>query len=347
MRLRRARLASAVAVLLVLAGCSSSQDGRDEGRAGGDGGQGAEQGDLVEVPGVLLDGDAAALSPDGARLAVPCDARLCVWSTADGSLQEQWDGGAVVAWGAADRVATDRVEDGSVDVVVLDPTTGREVAAAEAHRAEDVQDGTGGGLRDLAFAPDGSTLAGVGGDGVVRLWPADLADVVEVTGTGDGVAVAFSPDGERVAVASSDAAVSVHDAATGEPVGSLAGPAQGDVAWSDDGASIATASFALDDAAATTVWDADSYDEVATLPRAGHHLAFTPGSDALVLSVKDQLDVVRWDWAGDDVRTFAGATDPPRAVVASADRVLAVSPRDGVLAWDVDGGEPTVFEPVE
>lgn len=340
--MRRPRLAAtAVAALVLLGGCSSGDDPADGG--------GAVQGNLEEVPGVLLDGDAAALSPDGSRLAVPCGGRLCVWSTADGSLAEQWDGGAVVAWGAGEQVATDRSDGDAVGVVVLDPETGEEVAAAEAHEAEVVQDDPGGGLRDLAFWPDGETLAGVGGDGVVRLWSADLADVVEVTGTGDAVAVAFAPDGSQLAVASSDAPASVHDAASGESLGSLEGPAQGDVAWSDDGRSIATASFALDAEAETTIWDADSYDPVATRPLAGYRLAFTPGSDALVLSVKDETDLVRWDWAGDEVRTLSGATDTPRAVLVSPDgaRVYAVSPRDGVLAWDAAGGDATTFDEPE
>ncbi|PKH42201.1 WD domain-containing protein, G-beta repeat-containing protein [Nocardioides alpinus] len=343
--MRSGRIAVAVVALVMIAGCSS-----DDGTAGSATG-GPGEGEQVEVPGVRVTGDSAALSPDGTRVAVPCDGRLCVWSTADGSLEDGWDAGGVVAWSAAGLLATDRTYGGTVAVQVLDPGTGEAVAGADAYESEVVEDGPGDGLRDLAFSADGETLAGVGADGVVRLWPvADPLAVVEVDPEGDApVAVAFEPDGSRVAIASSDAPVAVHDARTGEALGSLGGAPQGDVAWSPDGARIATASFALDDEAATTIWDAESLEVEATLPRPAYRLAFAPDSTALVLSEKEQTDVLVWTWADDDLRTLSGATDVPRAVLVAPDgtRIFAVSPRDGVLSWDVSGGDVTTFDQPE
>jgi WD40 repeat protein len=341
--------AVALVALLALAGCSSSDEPADPADPG-TGGSG--EGDVVEVPGVRLTGDSAALSPDGSTIAVPCGGALCLWSTFDGSLEEPLDGGGVVAWSVVGLLATDRIDGSTVNMQVLDPATGEVVAGADAYDTEVVQDGPGDGLRDLAFSADGETLAGVGADGVVRLWPVDdPLDVLEVDPTGDSpVAVAFSPDGARLAIASSDAPVAVHDARTGEEIGALDSDPQGDVAWSGDGALLASASFALDDAATTTVWDADTLEVRETLPRAAYRLAFTPTSDALVLSEKEQTDVALWTWAGDDVRTLSGATDVPRAVLVAPDgsRVYAVSPRDGVLAWDLaDDGPPTVFDQPE
>ncbi len=344
MRSVRGCVAAALTVLLALSACSSGDEQSDP--TGG-----AGEGEAVDVPGVVLSGDSAALSPDGSRLAVPCDGRLCVWSTADGSLAEQWDGGAVVAWSTAGQLATDRVDGGTVSVVLLDATTGEETGAAEAYESEVVQDAPGEGLRDLAFSADGETLAGVGADGVVRLWSvADPADVVEVDPAGRApVAVAFSPDGSRVGIASSDAPTALHDARTGEAVGSLAGAPQGDVAWSADGSWIAGASFAddEDDAAATTVWDADSLEVEATLATAGYRVAFTPTSVTLVLSVKKERDLVVWSWSDDDVVTLAGATDDLRAVLVASDAsgLYAVSPRDGVLEWGARGAVRTFDRP--
>ena len=341
MRSGRGRVVAALVAVVALAGCSSGDD--PEPDAAGTG-----EGDLVEVPGVVVGADSAAVSPDGAHIAVPCDGLLCVWDTATGSLEEQWDGGGVVAWSTAGLLATDRTEGGTVSVVILDAATGAEVSGAEAHESDVVEDAPGDGLRDLVFSADGEILVGVGSDGIVRLWSvADPSDVVEVDPEGDTpVAVAPSPDGARIAIASADAPVAVHDLRTGEAVGTLAGAPQGDVAWSPDGASLATASFTLDDEAATTVWDAESWEGLATLPAPGDQLAFTPDSRALVLSEKDQSVLQVWDWAGDDVRTLSGASDDPRAVLVAPDgsRIYAVTSREGVLAWDSAGGDPTTFD---
>jgi WD40 repeat protein len=204
-------------------------------------------------------------------------------------------------------------------------------------------------MRDLEFSPDGQTLAGAGADGVVQLWSVDdPSDVTELDPDGESpVALAFSGDGSSLAVASSDAPVTVFDAGSGAVLGQLDAPPQGHVAWGPDDATLATSSFALDEAA-LTVWDGETYKEKASSSVAADHLAWL-GSDGVVASVKDEPDVRVWDWRTDDVRSFAGATDTPRAVLVAPDgsRVYAVSPRDGVLSWPARGGEATAFEKPE
>ncbi|MBC2932059.1 WD40 repeat domain-containing protein [Nocardioides sp. zg-1228] len=334
---------------LALAGCSSG-DGPEADRSGGGDGGDAGSGDVAQVPGVAFTGDSAALSPDGARLAVPCDGELCVWSTGEGTLDGRWDGGGVVAWSTAGLVATDRIDGGTVSVVLLDDTTGEEVGSVEAYDAAVVQDAAGGSLRDLEFSPDGDTLAGAGADGVVRLWsvadPAEVAAVEPgIDAGGDAVAVAWSPRSPTLAVAASDAPASLHDTVTGEQVGELDAPPQGHVAWAPDGTTLATSSFALDDGAAVTVWDSATRQEEAALPAAGDHLAWL-GADTVVASVKDDPEVQLWDWRDDAVRALVGADDTPRAVLVSPDgsRIYAISPRDGILAWRVSGDPATTFE---
>ena len=243
-------LAAGLAVAaLALAGCSD-----DPGDAVTDGAD-TGAGDVVEVPGVAVTGDAAALSPDGGRIAVPCDGELCLWSTDEGTLDDRWDGGGVVAWGTGGLVATDRVDGGTVSVVLVDDATGDEVGTAEAYDPEVAEDGPGAGMRDLEFSPDGETLVGAGADGVVRLWSVDdPTDVTELDPEGEApVAVAFSSAGSALAVASSDAPVTVFDAGSGAALGRLDAPPQGHVAWSPDDATLATSSFALDEQAALTV----------------------------------------------------------------------------------------------
>ena len=353
--MRSRRTAVALVSLLALAGCSAD-DPADPAGAPDSATGGSGEGDVIEVPGVALSGDSAAISPTGSRIAVPCDGRLCVWTTADGALSDVWEGGSVVAWSnRADVLATDRVDGPSVSLVLVDAESGEERDAVEAYTAEEDLDAPGAGFADVAFAPDAESVAAAGADGVVRIWSvAGLADEVEIATT-DATALAFSADAARIAVASSSAPVRVYDTTSGEQVGELDAPPQGDVAWSQDGAHLATASFALDADAATTVWDADSLEAEATLPRAAYRLAFTAVSDALVLSEKEQTGVAVWTWADEDdfVRVLTGALDVPRAVLAAPDgvQVLAVSPRDGVLAWDLSDttadNAPTTFDAPE
>jgi len=334
-------VAGMVVASLALAGCSDAPGG-----AGTDGGGDPGSGDVVEVPGVAVTGDSAALSPDGARIAVPCDGGLCVWSTAEGSLDSRWEGGGVVAWSTGGLVATDRVDGGTVSVVLVDDATGEEVGTAEAYDAEVVQDAPGAGMRDLAFSPDGETLAGAGADGVVRLWPVDdPTDVTELDPEGAApVDLAFSPSGSQLAVAFADAPVTIVEVGSGAMLARLDAPPQGHVAWGPD-ATLATSSYALGEQAAVTTWSADTYAEEASAPVAGDHLAWL-GADSVVSSVKDESDVRVWDTRTDDVRSATGASDVPRAVLVAPDgsRVYAVSPRDGVLAWPAAGGEATVFD---
>ncbi len=346
--MRRARpLAAGLAVVaLALAGCSD--DSGDSGGATTDGVD-AGSGDVVEVPGVVTGADSLVFLPGALRVVAPCDGSLCVWSSSRGVLVDRWDGGGIVA-DAGPGVYTDRVQDGAVELVLLDETSGREVGSVEAHEVDDVQDGPSQGLRDIELSPDGRWVAAVGADGVVRRWAArGLDDEMTIdTGT-DAVAVAWSADASRVAVAASDGPVTIRDAATGEETGRLDAPPQGDVVWSDDGTHLATASFSLDEEAATTVWDATTHEEVASLARPGDRLAFM-GEDTLLLSEKDALDLQAWSWTTDGTTAFSGATDPPRAVLVAlgGSRIYAASPRDGVLEWGIGGGDaPTVFEKPE
>ena len=66
----------------------------------------------------------------------------------------------------------------------------------------------------VAFAPDGATLATVGGDGTVRIWDAGTGAELRHL-TGQISAVAFAPDGATLATGSSDGTARIWDARTG------------------------------------------------------------------------------------------------------------------------------------
>ncbi|MGH9855001.1 MAG: WD40 repeat domain-containing protein, partial [Blastocatellia bacterium] len=69
-----------------------------------------------------------------------------------------------------------------------------------------LQLGHGGAVNDIAFSPDGKTLASGSDDETIRLWDAQTGELKRtLSGQGEEVtAIAFSPDGKMIASASGD-----------------------------------------------------------------------------------------------------------------------------------------------
>jgi WD40 repeat protein len=144
-------------------------------------------------------------------------------------------------------------------------------------------------VKDLAYSPDGTVLAGMERTGLVRFWDAQSGDEVGTfkAQSANGTTVTFSRDGSLLATAGADGAI-LWDMPSGRKLMTLTGhsSAVADVAFSHDGRLVAT--VGQDQTA--RVWDVDTGREVITLyghtaPLTG--VAFSPDGTKLATSSLD------------------------------------------------------------
>jgi WD40 repeat protein/tRNA A-37 threonylcarbamoyl transferase component Bud32 len=85
-------------------------------------------------------------------------------------------------------------------------------------------------MTSLTYSPDGERLAGLYGDGTVRIWQAKTGQLVGTLKHGSALqddaavhALAYSPDSRQVATAGLDGLIKLWDAGTGKPLRTLRG----------------------------------------------------------------------------------------------------------------------------
>jgi len=182
---------------------------------------------------------AAALSPDGSRLAVADGSTVVVWDLAAGRVLFTLAGHAEAVNAVAFSPDGSRIATAGTDAVTVlwGAADGRRLLTLAGH---------GTWVLAAAFSPDGRTLATGGYDKTVRMWDvATGAPRATWRGHAGGVrAVAFAPDGRTLATGGADNEVRIWDVARGVTVHALkrhAAPVRV-VAFSPDGSRLASGS---------------------------------------------------------------------------------------------------------
>jgi WD40 repeat protein len=196
----------------------------------------------------------------------------------------------------------------------------------------------------VAFRPGTSHLAGVGGDGTVRLWDVAAGRELQTVCRPGGVrCLAFDPEGGRLAVGCDDGTVGLWDATTGRELFRAHAHADGVTGVAVRGRRLVSAGT---DGTLRT-WDAETgraVGEPSSLPGPATGLALSPKGDLLAVASSRNLEsvVTVWDWAtgrqtaklqvpgGHKLSDLAFSPDGRRLAVASWDSTVRLwEPRTG------------------
>ncbi len=206
-----------------------------------------------------------------------------------------------------------------------------------------------GGVKSVAFSPDGQWLASGSLDNSIILWDVKTGTPIGTPwqGHSSGVmSVAFSPDGLRLASGSGDNSIILWDVKTGMPIGT---PWQGhsssvmSVAFSPDGLRLVSGS--LDNS--IILWDVKTGTPIGT-PWQGHSsgvmsVAFSPDGLRLASGSGDN-SIILWDVkTGMPIGTpWQGHSSSVMSVAFSPDglRLASGSWDSSIILWNVKTGTP-------
>ena len=201
---------------------------------------------------------------------------------------------------------------------------------------------TGGEVKDLAFSPDGRTLAAVSREGEATIWHVDSRSLFRgpFNVGGIGYAVSISADGTILAIGNDVGEVSLWDAATGERVSTI-GVDVGDIAFGPIGTRLGVVHGR---GGTVDIWDAGDGSRITTLPleKGGGYGAIAFSPDGRLIATGRWGPIVHvWNVrTGELVRELDQGVAGAFTLDFSPDgRVLAVSGWDPVASlWDVSTG---------
>jgi WD40 repeat protein len=157
-----------------------------------------------------------AFSPDDKWLASgSADRSVKIWDIESGkrlyTLTDATDAISTVAFHPKERRVTASGADRMIRTWELTAQAGRPVGSIPAHEE---------GVLQIAYAPDGRTLASAAMDGSVKMWDMTRGAEMRLLEAGDDwvQSLAWSPDGQRLAVGHHDGSITVYDATTGKRI---------------------------------------------------------------------------------------------------------------------------------
>ncbi|MFC2094920.1 WD40 repeat domain-containing protein [Candidatus Bipolaricaulota bacterium] len=214
-------------------------------------------------------------------------------------------------------------------VAVWDPASGQLLNSWSAHP---------GFAAGLALSPDGTQLATVGSDSVLKVWDIATGDLARNLSPAGTHAVDFSPDGSAIASGDRYGMLRVWDLESGELVHEMSNEGgMFSVAFSPDGSLLASAHGLPDFAVrvwsvetGNLVWESFGHEADA------HVVAFSPDGGILASVGADSL-VILWDpTTGDMQRVLRGHSQPLFEEIFVGDEVLATGDGGGnVFFWNV------------